>query len=396
MQPFSGVKVLDLTHVLAGPFCTYQLSVMGADVIKIEPPKEPDMVRPAGGVAAFNKEGLGTSFLAQNANKRAITLDIKTAKGQAILKRMVATADVMVENYRAGALTKLGLGYDDMAKINPRLIYCSMTGFGQKGPKGGETAYDNVIQAISGLMTLSGEKGAKPMKVGPAMLDYGSGTMAAYAISCALFQRTRTGKGQHIDSAMFDSTIMLMASTVADYMNGGGMPELTGNDSPNAGYACYDTKGGLLVIGAYTPSQHKRLWKALGKPAMGDNLGALTDIDAAHDAHAETLGELLKAKTADEWVKILRKAGLPAERVLRLDEAMSHEQLKHRGVFHTIKKMPGLGQDITVPVAAFTYAHGGPSIRSAPPKFGEHTDEVLGGLGYGADDIAALRKEGVV
>ena len=396
MQPFSGVKVLDLTHVLAGPFCTYQLSVMGADVIKIEPPKEPDMVRPAGGVAEFNKAGMGLSYLTQNANKRAITLDIKTEKGQAILKRLAATADVLVENYRAGAMVKLGLGYDDLSKLNPRLIYCSMTGSGQTGPKGGQTAYDNVIQAASGLMTLSGEPGAKPYKVGPPVLDYGSGAMAAYAVACALFQRTRTGKGQRIDAAMLDSCIMLMASTVIDYMNGGGMPKLSGNDSPNAGYSCYETKDGLLMIGAYTTGQHRRLWKELGKPEMGDNLTSLTDIDNAHDHHGETLRAILKTKTAEEWAKQLRAAGLPAERVLKLDEAMAQEQLKHRGVFHTIPKMPGLEKDITVPVASFTYAHGGPSVRSAPPKFGEHTDEVLGGLGYGADDIKALRKEGVV
>lgn len=396
MQPFAGVKVLDLTHVLAGPFCTYQLSVMGADVVKIEPPKDPDMVRPAGGVPAYNEAGLGLMYLTQNANKRAITLDIKTEKGQAILKRLAAVSDVLVENYRAGALPKLGLGYEDMAKINPRLIYCSMTGYGQKGPKGGQTAYDNVIQAISGLMTLSGEPGAKPCKVGPPVLDYGSGAMAAFAVASALFQRTRTGKGQHIDVAMFDSAIMLMASTVIDYMNGGGMPALSGNDSSNAGYSCYETKDGLLMIGAYTTGQHRRLWKALGKPQMGDNLTDLTAIDGAHDEHTKTLKELLTSKSADEWVTILRKAGLPAERVLRLDEAMAHEQLKHRGVFHTIAKMPGLGKDITVPVASFTYAHGGPSIRSAPPKLGEHTDDVLAGLGYAAEDIAALRKEGVV
>lgn len=396
MQPFSGVTVLDLTHVLAGPFCTYQLSVMGADVIKIEPPKEPDMVRPAGAVPEYNDAGLGLMYLTQNANKRAITLDIKTPKGQAILKRLAATADVLVENYRGGALAKLGLGYEDLAKINPRLIYCSMTGFGQTGPKGGQTAYDNVIQATSGLMTLSGEPGAKPYKVGPPVLDYGSGAMAAYGIACALFQRMRTGKGQRIDASMLDSCIMLMASTVIDYMNGGGVPALSGNDSPNAGYSCYETKDGLLMIGAYTTSQHRRLWKALGKPEMGDNLTCLNDIDAAHDHHGETLREILKAKTADEWAKELRAAGLPAERVLRLDEAMAQEQLKHRGVFHTIPKMPGLDKDITVPVAAFTYAHGGPSVRSAPPKLGQHTDDVLGGLGYGAEEIAALRKEGVV
>ncbi len=394
MQPFAGVKVIDMTHVLAGPFCAYQLSVMGADVIKIENPKEGDMVRPSGSVKAFNKEGLGTAFITQNSNKRAITLDIKTAKGQAILKRLWAISDVFIENYRAGALPKLGLGYEDAVKVNPRIIYCSMTGFGQTGPKAQNTAYDNVIQAYSGLMTTTGRPGDKPLKVGPPVLDYGSGIMAAYAISCALFQRTRTGKSQYIDVAMMDAAFMLMSSTVTDYLNGGGAPKLMGNGSDNAGYACYDAKDGMVAIGGWTVSQQNRMWKVLGF-AEG-KARTLEDIQHAHDEQEKVLAAHFKTLNCDDLVVLFHKSGLPAEKVQTLADALASPQAKSRSVIHRHPEIPGLGKNIAVPVAAFTYAHGGPAVHSPPPRHGQHTDDVLSGLGYDAAGIAELRKEGVV
>ncbi|MFO0996352.1 MAG: CaiB/BaiF CoA-transferase family protein [Alphaproteobacteria bacterium] len=395
MQPFQGVKVIDMTHVLAGPFCAYQLSVMGADVIKIEQPGEGDMVREAGSVRERNRTLMGNGYLTQNSNKRAMTLNLKSEKGREILKRLAAVSDVLIENYRAGALGALGLGYDDLSKINPRLIYCSMTGFGQKGPKAGHTAYDNVIQALSGMMTTTGFAGSAPVKVGPPVLDYGSGTMAAYAVACALFQRSRTGKGQHIDVSMLDSALMLMASTVTDYLNGGQAPTLSGNDSENAGYACYDTKDGMLMIGAWTVRQQARMWQALGRPDMAQ-AASLEEINDRHDEQAKVLGEIFKTKTADEWVALFHKAGLPAERVHTLPEALAQAQLKHRAVIHTHGEVPGVGKNVTVPVAAFTYAHGGPSVRTPPPKHGQHTEEVLGELGFQGDQIAEMRSAGIV
>jgi crotonobetainyl-CoA:carnitine CoA-transferase CaiB-like acyl-CoA transferase len=395
MQPFQGVKVIDMTHVLAGPFCAYQLSVMGADVIKIEQPGEGDMVREAGSVRDHNRNGMGIGYLTQNSNKRAMTLNLKSEKGREILKRLAAVSDVLIENYRAGAMAALGLGYDDLAKINPRLIYCSMTGFGQKGPKAGHTAYDNVIQALSGMMTTTGFAGNAPVKVGPPVLDYGSGTMAAYAVSCALFQRTRTGKGQHIDVSMLDSALMLMSSTVADYLNSGKAPALWGNDSDNAGYACYDTKDGMLMVGAWTVRQQVKMWQALGRPDMAQ-ISSLEEVNERHDEQAKVLGDIFKTRPADEWVKLFHKAGLPAERVHTLPEALALEQLNHRAVIHTHGDVPGVGKNIKVPIAAFTYAHGGPSVRTPPPKHGEHTDDVLGELGFQKDQIAAMRGAGVV
>lgn len=395
MQPFQGVKVIDMTHVLAGPFCAYQLSVMGADVIKIEQPNEGDMVREAGSVREHNRAFMGVGYLTQNSNKRAMTLNLKSEQGREILKRLAAVSDVLIENYRAGALGALGLGYDDLSKINPRLIYCSMTGFGQKGPKAGHTAYDNVVQALSGMMTTTGFAGSAPVKVGPPVLDYGSGTMAAYAVSCALFQRSRTGKGQHIDVSMLDSALMLMSSTVTDYLNSGQAPKLWGNDSDNAGYACYDTKDGMLMIGAWTVRQQVRMWQALGRPDMAQ-IANLEEIGARHDEQAKVLRDIFKTKTANEWVEVLHKAGLPAERVHTLPEALAQAQLKHRALIHTHGEVPGVGKNVSVPVAAFTYAHGGPSVRTPPPRHGQHTDEVLGELGFQTEQITEMRGAGVV
>jgi crotonobetainyl-CoA:carnitine CoA-transferase CaiB-like acyl-CoA transferase len=191
MQPFQGIKVLDLAHVYTGPFCTYQLSVLGAEVLKIEPPDRPDMTRHQVGMAE-PAPGMNLSYLTQNANKRALALDLKKPKGRDILKRLVKTYDVLVENHRAGVLDDAGLGYKNMSAINPRLIYCSITGFGQTGPKRGHGAFDPVIQALSGLMSVTGTPETAPVKVGSPVVDYGTGLYAAYAVSAALFQREKT------------------------------------------------------------------------------------------------------------------------------------------------------------------------------------------------------------
>lgn len=198
MQPFEGVKILDCTHVLAGPFAAYQLGVLGADVIKVEDPNEPDQSRESGADMALNKKRMGTGFLTQGSNKRSIALNLKTKEGQEALKRLVKDwADVFVENYRPGALASLGLGYEDFAKLNPKLVYASMTAFGQEGPRGNMTAYDHAIQATSGITATTGTETSGPIKVGAPVIDYAVGTTGAFAISAALYQTMRTGQGQH-------------------------------------------------------------------------------------------------------------------------------------------------------------------------------------------------------
>jgi len=213
MRPYEGIKIIDITHVLAGPFAAYQMALLGADVIKVEHPTDYDQSRDTGGDRTLNRQQMGTGFLTQASNKRAITLNLKTEKGREILKKLVKDADVLVENWRSGAFPALGLGYDDLRPINPRLIYCSMTAFGQDGPRGVQTAYDQLIQATSGMMAMTGTPDVNPIKTGAPVIDYATGTMCAFAISSALFQRERTGRGQHVDVSYLDTTVSLLAAT---------------------------------------------------------------------------------------------------------------------------------------------------------------------------------------
>src|ERR1700676_24348 len=243
-RPFEGIRIIDITHVLAGPFAAYQLAVLGADVIKVEHPDDPDQSRSSGTDRALNRAQMGTSFLTQGSNKRAITLDLKEESGREILKRLVAGADVLVENYRPGAFAALGLGYEALAAINPRLVYCSISAFAQDGPRREQTAYDHVIQATSGLMAMTGTEEVNPIKFGAPAVDYATGTMAAFALASALFQRERTGKGQRIDLAMLDVAMILMSSHLAGYLRNGAEPKPSGNRHSHATNRCYDAKEG--------------------------------------------------------------------------------------------------------------------------------------------------------
>ena len=268
VRPFDGIRVIDVTHVLAGPFATYQLALLGADVIKVEHPDEPDQSRGTGTDKALNRAGLGTSFLAQASNKRAITLDLKTEAGREALKRLVATADVFVENYRPGALDALGLGYAHLSAINPRLIYASFSAFGDSGPHRERTAYDHVIQATSGIMAMTGTKDVNPVMFGAPAIDYATGTTGAFALSAALFQRERTGRGQKIDMAMLDVAMILMSSHLAGYLRNGTHPKPHGNRHAHATNGAYETKDGLLMVGASNLRQQRRLWTVLGRPDL--------------------------------------------------------------------------------------------------------------------------------
>jgi crotonobetainyl-CoA:carnitine CoA-transferase CaiB-like acyl-CoA transferase len=268
MRPFEGIRVIDVTHVLAGPFATYQLAVLGADVIKVEHPDDPDQSRGVGSDKELNRRKMGTAFLTQASNKRSITLDLKLESDRAILKKLVATADVFVENYRPGAFDALGLGYEALSAINPRLIYASFSAFGQNGPRGSQTAYDHVIQATSGIMAMTGTKEVHPIKFGTPAVDYATGTTGAFALAAALFQREHTGKGQRIDMAMLDVAMILMSSHVTGYLRNGAHPKPHGNSHPHATNSAYATKDGMVMLGASNLRQQRRLWTVLGRPEM--------------------------------------------------------------------------------------------------------------------------------
>lgn len=394
MRPFEGIRVLDLTHVLAGPFAAYQLAVLGADVIKIEMPTDPDQTRYSGPDEALVDANMGAFYLTQGANKRSMTIDLKTEAGRGILKKLVATADIFLENYRPGAMEALGLGYDDLIKINPKLIYASMSAFGQSGPRRTQTGYDQVIQASSGLMAASGTPDFSPLRQATPAIDYASGTTGAFALASALFQRERTGQGQHIDMAMLDVALILMGTHLTAYHRSGVNPKPQGNRFEFATIGIYRTKDGLLMIAAINLRQQKRLWELLGRPDLVKTHNRERAKDREREAVALT--EIMLTRTAQEWEDYFQQNHVPVGRIRELRDALNDPQLASRALVHRFENAPGIEGEFSVPVAAFKLKHGGPRIDAPPPRFGEHNDAILADLGYSAGDIAKLRADKVV
>lgn len=379
-----GLRVLDITHVLAGPFAAYQLALLGAEVIKLESPHAPDCARGRGPDDEANARGLGLTYQVQGANKRALAVDLQDPRGRDIALDLAATCDVLVENYRTGSLARLGLGYDAVAARAPTLVYCSITGYGDTGPKAGEGAYDNVVQAASGAIAQSG--GVKP---GLSYVDYTAGYAAAYAISAALLQRARTGRGTRISVSMLEAAMSLMAPEAAALLTGGAARP------KEAGIASYQTADGVLMLGAFKPAQYGRLATCLdeaGHPLP--ELETLNDwpaIWAASERIGTALAAIFAADTTAAWTARLRAHNLPAEAVVSLREAAAAPQLDARGYFATPP-----GGTAPVPLAPFRMASGGPALTNPPPTIGADTDAILAELGLDAERRALLRREGVI
>ena len=398
MRPFEGMKVVDLTHVLAGPFSTYQLALLGADVVKVEAPGLGEYMRRRGADETLRKNLMGDHYLCQNANKRSLVVDLKSARGQEIVRRLAAGADVVVENYRAGVVDRLNLGYEALAALNARLVYCSLKAYGGTGPKGPLPGWDHNIQAASGLMMATGTAAVSPLKAGAPVIDYASGTMAAFAVTAALLQRERTGQGQFIDVSMLDTALMLMSPMVASNLRTGHAPRPHGNDHDLAAGGCYETADGEhIVLGAIMQGQFETFCRLIGRPDLAQD-PRFADVREQGPHRAELVAEIavvMKTRTADEWESLLGQA-VPAVRVRGLDEALGEAHLATRGVLHTFNEVPGVGPDVTVPLAAFTYAHDGPRADTPPPRLDQHTDEVLAEIGFTAAEIEALRRDGVI
>ena len=281
---------------------------------------------------------------------------------------------MFVENYRPGAFEALGLGYDAFAAINPRLIYASFSAFGQKGPRGTQTAYDHVIQATSGIMAMTGTPEVNPVKFGSPAVDYATGMTGAFALSAALFQRERTGKGQHIDMAMLDVAMILMSSHLTGYLRNGVHPKPNGNRNPHATNSAYQTKDGLVMLGASNLRQQRRLWTLLERPDMIKKTNEEREAD--REREAAVLSEIMRTRTADEWEVFLQARHVPAARVRTMGEAVADPQLKGRGIIHRHEAGNGIDGAFGVPLAAFTFAHGGPRIDTPPPALGRKLTDV--------------------
>lgn len=402
MQAFDGIRILDVTRVLAGPYASYQLALLGADVIKIEPVNKGESTRwRSEGDAKLGNVGMSPSFLTQGANKSSFTLNLDSEEGQKIFLELVAVSDVVVENLRTGSMAKRNISYEQACKIKPDIIYCSMTGYGQNGPKSHYPAYDSVIQAAAGFMSITGTSESGPLKSGPPVVDYAMGMAGAYAISAALFQRTRTGKGQHIDISMLDSCMALMSSILTTYVNTGNPPGLRGNEAPSRSPASttFNTSDGLLAIAINEQHQFLHLMNAIG---LGDMLKDPRFKDAAsRREHTQLLRDSIQKAllndSAENWEPIINQAGVPAGKVLSVPELMQSEQVKERGFFGTFEQnICGLDRDIKVPLAAFKFKEDGPALRKAPPHIGADVDRILQELNYSHEQIAVLRKNNIV
>ena len=400
-QIFSGVKVLALVRVIAAPFSTYSFAMHGADVLNIENPKEPDSARYVGDVGTeLNRQGMGCFYLAQNANKRSMTLNLSVPEGQGIFKRLAKDSDIVVENLIAGTMPRYGLGYEDLKKINPGLIYCSITGYGQTGPKARDAAIDNAVQAASGIMAVTGTPETGPLKTGFTVVDYATGYSASLAMVMALYHRAMTGEGQYIDVAMLDTALTIASAYTTRAAITGEMETLAGNGSGHGAFVVdvFKCKEGSLSVAASTPQRRQKLFNAMGRADI------LTDprFREAETARRnypqmrEEIEKTLLTRTALEWESILSEGGVAANAVRNHVQAINSPQVVHRGLMHSFGHDEQLGVDITVPKAPYQFSATPAHLYTPPPRVGQHTEQVLESLGYGEADIARMRQNGIV
>jgi crotonobetainyl-CoA:carnitine CoA-transferase CaiB-like acyl-CoA transferase len=397
MKLLHGVRVLDMTNVLAGPFATLHLALAGAEVIKIENPEGGDLARKLGNVPELNQQLMGTSFLAQNTNKKSLTLNLKEAEAKEIFAKLVGTADILVENFRPGVLSRLGFPWEKLHEMNPRLIYCAISGFGQTGPDADKPAYDQIIQGLSGVMAINGDERLNPLRAGFPVCDTVGGLNAAFAIMGALYYREHTGRGQFIDVAMIDSIMPLLGWVAANWLIGGKPPQLLGNDNMTAAPSgTFKTCDGYINIAANEQKQWENLCDVLEVPELKtDERFAKRDV---RKANRKALTPLIEAKLTQKptgyWAAALNAKGIPSGDILSLQDALAQPQVAHRGTIQTIEE-PGIGPLRLFNLSAkFSETPG--SLDAPPPRLSAHTNELLLELGYTEEQVAALRDKKVV
>ena len=392
--PLDGVRVLDLTRALAGPYCTLLLGDMGADVLKVELPGVGDEAR---GWGPPFIEGESSYFLSINRNKKSLTLDLKRSEGRDVLRRLAERSDVLVENFRPGTMDRLGLGYEEAARLNPRLVYCSISGFGQTGPRAAKPAYDQILQGMGGGMSLTGPAEGPPTKWGIPIGDIAAGMFGAYAVACALYVRESTGRGQWIDATMLGGQVALLTYQAGRYFATGEPPGLAGNRHPSiAPYETFEASDGYVNVACGNEGMWQRFCTALGLGDLLEDPRFRRNADRVGNREplSERIQRRLSELTVADTVRLLEAAEVPCGPVSDLAEVFADPQTEHLKLRRRVQH-PKAGE-ISLTGFPWQLSDTPPEIRMPAPLLGQHTDEVLTELGYGDDAIERLRREGVV
>ncbi|WP_069265713.1 CaiB/BaiF CoA transferase family protein [Paraburkholderia nodosa] len=398
MLPLAGVRVLDLSNVLAGPFCAYQLTLFGAEVTKVEHPEGGDLARRLGADKDAAARNMGASFVAVNAGKRSITLNLKDPRGKAILLDLVRHADVLVENFRPGVMDRLELGYDQLSKVNPALVYCAISGFGDEGELSRRPAYDQIIQGMSGVMSVTGDAHSAPLRVGYPVSDTVGGLTAAFGICAALVDARTSGRGRHLDVSMLEATLATMGWVVSNYLNAGVEPAPMGNENFTAAPSgTFRTGAGLLNIAANETRQFESLCEVIGRPDLprDERFAARHSRKQYREALKAEIETALAADSAANWEARLLERGVPVGRVLSVPEILAHPHLAERRFIREFEPAQGeAAQRVTRAGLRLADADAAPATPA--PVLGAHTRETLAQLGYEAAQIEALHDDGVI
>ncbi|TKC81299.1 CoA transferase [Trinickia terrae] len=392
--PLHGIRVLDLSNVLAGPFCGYQLALMGAEVIKIEVPGQGDLARRLGADPKASAQQMGASFVAVNAGKQSVTLNLKDPRGREILLRMVRESGVLIENFRPGVMDRLGLGFDVLREANPRLVYCAISGFGKDGPFAHRPAYDQIIQGMSGVMSVTGDSESAPLRTGFPISDTIGGITSAFAVAAALVDAVRTGVGRMIDVSMLEATLATMGWVVSNYLNAGVKPTPMGNQNFTAAPSgTFRTGDGLINIAANEDKQFAALCRIVGRPEWLDDprFNERNARKANRAALTQALEAALASAPAAKWDSEFIAAGVPAGLVLDVPGILAHPQIAERGF---VTSFDEAGQHVTR--AGFRMSDADPAPRAPAPQLSQHTQTWLAKLGYDEAAIEALRDAGVI
>jgi crotonobetainyl-CoA:carnitine CoA-transferase CaiB-like acyl-CoA transferase len=398
MKLLENIKVLDLTNVLSGPFATLHLALLGAEVIKVENPIGGDLARNLGCVPEYNKKLMGTSFIAQNANKKSLTLNLKEAQAIEIFKILVTKADILVENFRPGVMDRLGIGYSVLKAINPRLVYVAISGYGQTGPDSKKPAYDQIMQGLSGEMAINGSEEFSPLRAGFPVCDTVGGLNAAFAAMAGLFHCQRTGEGQFIDIALLDSIMPMMGWVAANLMIGGQEPQLLGNDNfTSAPSGTFTTKDGYINIAANKQEQWEVMADLIGLSELkNDDRFALRDN---RKKNRWVLNAYVNAKlveqTTEYWVENLNKNGIPSGAILSLADALNQPQIEHRKTFAEVE-IESLNRNVKLFNLTAKFEKTPGVVEKRPPELGEDTHDILTHLGYKEEQIIEMKNNNII